>query len=188
MKIELEEPFKSLWKTGYLRKSDIDGRSRVDLFNDCKDRTTISYARYLVCVDIGYTLNSDYEVDHIDVDRTNDSLDNLQILSKEDHLRKTVTESSARKVIVDCHCKYCDKPFKREKRKIRGLNVFCSQVCSGSYYTKVETNCLIKADHQEYIPEIVELRNKGLSDYKISDILGINRSKVFRIRKLNNII
>ena len=88
MVINLEEPYSSLYRKGYLRIPK-DGRKMVDLFNSSEDRTTISYARYLMCVNLGYILSKDYEVDHIDRDKNNDDISNLQVLSVEEHRRKT---------------------------------------------------------------------------------------------------
>lgn len=86
--IELQEPFKSNWKKGYLRYSNKDRRGRVDLYNTNSDRTTISYARYLKSVELGYVVPEGYEVDHKDNDKTNDDINNLQILTEEDNRLK----------------------------------------------------------------------------------------------------
>lgn len=72
MKIELEEPFKSLWKNGYL-VNDNEGRKRVMLYNSPDNRSGVTYARYLKCVELGYILPTRLEVDHDDHDKTNDS-------------------------------------------------------------------------------------------------------------------
>ena len=95
MRIELQSPYKELYKRGYLRQ-DKQGRRRVDLVNSEQDRTTVSYARYLVSVKEGRLLLPDEEVDHIDNDGSNDDIHNLQILSKEEHKAKTIKHRSPR--------------------------------------------------------------------------------------------
>lgn len=90
MKIKLDYPFDMEWKHGYLRVDKKTGRKRLDLYNSPSDRSTISYARYLKCVDLGYILTEDYEVDHRDNNCTNDDLDNLNVLTKEEHLKRLV--------------------------------------------------------------------------------------------------
>lgn len=112
MVFTLEEPFIDLYRRAYLRE-DSKCRKRLDLVNSNKDRTTIAYARYLKCVELGYILSSDYEVDHIDGDCSNDSLANLQVLTKEDHLVKSVCEMSTgrTKGLFTCAC--CGKEFER---------------------------------------------------------------------------
>lgn len=137
MIIELEEPFKSLWKKGYLRHSKVDNRKRVDLFNTDNDRTTISYAKYLVCVDMGSLITDDYEVDHIDNDCTNDDLNNLQVITISAHREKTSKERSTGRTMVELVCSNCNKTFSREKRLVhKGAIPKCSRRCNAQYNHK----------------------------------------------------
>lgn len=140
MKLELQEPFKSKWKKGYLRESKLDGRKRVDLFNSNEDRTTISYARYLMSVKLGEILSSDFEVDHIDRNCSNDELSNLQVITTEEHKKKTKQEVLGRSY-SDVVCDFCGKDFQRETRQLgenKGYKrCFCSRVCSGTFYSKL---------------------------------------------------
>ena len=140
MKIELKSPFKEIWKYGYLRQSSLDNRKRVDLFNSDTDRTTISYARYLMSVELGKVLSKDFEVDHIDRDCSNDEIANLQVITLEEHKLKTKIEVSGReyKKII---CDFCEKEFQREVRQLgknKGYSrAFCSRQCSGKFYAKL---------------------------------------------------
>lgn len=136
MKIKLEEPFKSLWRLGYLRESKTDGRRRIDLVNSNKNRTTISYARYLKSVELGYMIEDTYEVDHINANRKDDSIVNLQLLTKEQHREKTGKEFTGRSMI-ELQCAYCNSIFSRfanqDHRKHGTKNSFCSRRCNGKY-------------------------------------------------------
>lgn len=134
MKLELEEPFKSKWRRAYLRTSS-DSRRRVDLINSKEDRTTISYARYLVCVHLGYELSKDFEVDHIDNDKTNDSLSNLQALTIEDHRKKTSEECSPRGVST-LVCPNCGVLFARFTNQVAVSQPKCSRRCNAQYNQK----------------------------------------------------
>ena len=87
MKIPVEPPFEGLWKHAYVVKNK-ENRNMVCLVNGAKDRTTIALARYRMAIKLGRLLRDDEQVDHIDNDKTNDSIDNLQILSKEDNIAK----------------------------------------------------------------------------------------------------
>ena len=87
MKIKLSPPFSLMWRIGYL-VTNKENRRNVLLYNNRHDRTTISYARYIYCVAINAFIPSDTEVDHIDGDKTNDTLQNLQLLSKADNIKK----------------------------------------------------------------------------------------------------
>lgn len=135
MKIELQYPFSEDWKLGYLRYSKSDGRGRVDLFNNDRDRTTISHARYLMSVHLGRYLTENEEVDHINRDVTDDRIENLQVLCRKDHHEKTGKENRllAKKFKVK-RCPCCNKAFKTRKyNKTQYKNSFCSRSCNGTY-------------------------------------------------------
>lgn len=139
MEIVLQEPFKSTWRKGYLRVAK-DGRKRVDLINNKHNRTTISYARYLVSVDRGELVDSGVEVDHIDNDRTNDSLDNLQELEVHLHRAKTASEVSGRSFTI-LICPNCNKEFQKETRNMKPFTTpKCSRKCNGEYSRKIQLN------------------------------------------------
>lgn len=87
MKIELESPFKEKWKCGYIVVNP-ENRRNVILYNTGETSTTISYARYLMSVKLGYIVPDGLEVDHKDDDKTNDDINNLQILTKPQNREK----------------------------------------------------------------------------------------------------
>ena len=88
MKIDLEYPYNTLWNNGYIVINP-EGRRNVVLFNSQIDRSTVSYARYLMSVKLGRFLTDQEEVDHIDNNKTNDDPNNLQILTPEQNREKT---------------------------------------------------------------------------------------------------
>lgn len=85
--IELEEPFKSMWRKGYLQTHP-NGRKYVCLYNSNSERSLISYARYVVSVRNGEILPEGFEVDHINNDKSDDSDSNLVLISQKDNIRK----------------------------------------------------------------------------------------------------
>lgn len=89
MKIDkIEYPFSELYKNGYIVMGQ-NGRRNICLMDKQNNRvTTIAYARYLMSVKLGRFLKADEEVDHIDNDPTNDTIENLQILSGEANRNK----------------------------------------------------------------------------------------------------
>lgn len=186
MILVLESPFKEVWVKGYLRESK-DGRKRVDLVSWPHSRTTISYARYLLSVQLGRFLTDNEEADHIDQDRTNDNLENLQVLTVEEHKAKTKEESSGL-TTIDCICSFCSASFTRRAANVRGKQTFCSHSCSARY-SRASGKWLgcVKQTTPELLEQIIKLRQEGLSDYKISDIIGISRSIIHRERKRNKI-
>ena len=174
MVITLESPFKNLYRKAYIRE-DSKGRRRVDLINNSKDRTTISYARYLMCINIGYILDKAYEVDHIDGDCNNDDISNLQVLTKEEHLLKTTKELTTGRNIKTLSCICCGKDFEREVRNIRNSRSICSRSCNG----KLSTNLKGKALSYDDVIEIKSLFVKGDKVYGISGLarlFGVSRN------------
>lgn len=174
MIINLEKPFSDDWRKGYLRQSK-DGRKRVDLFNSDKDRTTISYARYLVCVDRGEYLPRDYEVDHINGDNSDDRLDNLQVLYKDEHLLKSAKERTTG-ALLEHICPECGTVFKKYKCKIdkHSKNSFCSRSCNGKFNFKLKNFKIGNTIPEEKILKIKELKLIGKSAYEISKLLDIS--------------
>ncbi len=191
MKLDLESPFKELWRKAYLRQSEDDGRRRVDLFNTSVDRTTISYARYLWIVNNGSFIPDGYEVDHINSDCSDDRLENLQLLTYEEHLEKTIRESTIGRVGEYIVCPSCKVTFFIESRnKGNSKNNFCSRECNGKFNynignLKLSSNKKILTEEQKQF--IINSRKIGKSDYWISDESGISRPKIQRFRKENNI-
>ena len=186
-KIQLKEPYKSLWKLGYLRKSSQSERMLLDLVNSQHDRTTTSYARYLFSVSVGYMIPDGFEIDHIDGDPTNDSLNNLQMLTVEEHLIKSSKEKSGRST-VELTCPHCRCVFETECRNIRPEKVrnFCSRQCNGKYY---HGDGISKrtSGAWEIQDKIRELRELGYSDYKIANITKLKRTNIYYTRKVLNI-
>ena len=87
MKIELEFPYNKDYKTGYL----IDGsenRKMVILISHDNSKHGTSYARYLMAVSLKRYLLDTETVDHINEDKTDDRLENLQILSRVENIKK----------------------------------------------------------------------------------------------------
>lgn len=183
MVITLEYPFSEIYRKGYLRLSK-DGRKRVDLFNTDKDRTTISYARYIMCVKAGHVIPSDYEIDHIDGNNSNDDIENLQVLKVEDHRKKNSFEMSTGRSSSECICNFCGNTFTRENRELRYKNVFCNNVCRKSYQ-KFIADDKIEQNIREYI---VEKFVSGSCEFGIRPIarkFGLSNKVVTRFVKNN---
>ena len=92
-------------------------------------KTSMSYARYLLCVREGRWLSPDEEADHKDDNRLHDDPDNLQVLTKPANRQKAATG----RTMVTLICPACDKPFERERRQTHlvkgGTRTFCSRPC-----------------------------------------------------------
>ena len=137
MKIDLEFPYSSDWKYGYLVTNG-ENRKHVVLFNTNEDRSTTAYARYLLSVKLGRYLTIDEEADHKDEDKTNDSVDNLQILSGRNNRIK-----SSQHPLVNLTCPTCKIEFQRTRTELRGHRhrieentICCSRTCGGKFASR----------------------------------------------------
>lgn len=84
---KVEYPYSDLYKVAYLTTND-EGRKLVIFVKDGKSVKGTPYARYLMAVKLGRFLTKDEQVDHIDNDKTNDDINNLQILTQAENIRK----------------------------------------------------------------------------------------------------
>lgn len=172
MIIELEEPFKSKWKRGYMMPSR-ENRMMVYLYNTPKDRSTISYAKYIYGVHLGYEVPEGLEVDHINNDKTDDRLENLQLLTREQNKKKYVHwYRENNNVQTTLSCRNCRKLFKIPTRNVRFKNldtICCSRECSYAL-KRVPKNVKLP---EEVINKIKKLASEGLTLHRIVMRVGV---------------
>ena len=87
MKIELESPYCNDYNSGYLIDGSEDRKIVVLISHDGSKHST-SYARYLMSISLNRYLSDEETVDHINEDKTDDRIENLQILSSTDNIKK----------------------------------------------------------------------------------------------------
>lgn len=96
---------------------------------DYSTRQTMSLARYLMSVKLGRKLTKNEQVGHINNDKSDDRIENLQILSIAENIKK----SSKGRTTVELICGFCNKTFRREKRQLHpskaNQSKFCSRNC-----------------------------------------------------------
>jgi hypothetical protein len=101
-------------------------------------RKTTAYARYLMEVHLGRKLSKDETVDHINNNKTDDRIENFQILSVRENIRK----SAKGETMVTLICPVCSKEFVQPRRQthiIKGGNyTCCSRSCAGKYQHQVK--------------------------------------------------
>lgn len=115
-----------------------EGRKYVT-FADGKRRFSMFYSRFLMQEHLGRLLTKDEEVDHMDEDVTNDSIDNLLVLSVKEH--RALHHAIGLKT-YDFECHNCSKKIILTRRQLTYLTgsrkrgqtgPFCSKRCSGLY-------------------------------------------------------
>lgn len=113
-----------------------EGRKIVIVRRFDGSKKTTTYARYLIEHALGRELLPSETVDHIDNNKLNDNINNLQLLSRADNIIKSIPPSE-----VWLECKYCKKKFKRRlkvywrnkyERQMDGP--FCSKSCVGKVH------------------------------------------------------
>lgn len=135
MKIHLSAPFDIHFKAAYLNVNK-EPRRVVLLVAKNGEKTSTSYARYLMSVKLGRMLGSLEHVDHIDGNPMNDDVSNLQILSPSENNIKSVIQRGISGVLVKIKCPICDAIFFRPKKNVNykvknGNAPCCSRRCGG---------------------------------------------------------
>lgn len=140
-KINLEFPFSLDYKAGYLNINK-EPRRVIALISNNNSRTSISYARYLMSCNLKRYLNKNEHVDHIDNNKLNDAIDNLQILSpKENNLKKNKNLNIKLAEDITLICPFCNFSFTRPSRNIKHKLLAkkqpcCSKSCATKFYNK----------------------------------------------------
>lgn len=163
----------------YLRK---DGRKHVCIIEDGK-RTTKSYPKYLMELKLGRSLLGNETVDHIDTDFTNDEENNLQVLSRSEHVRIDLKRLTSRTFA----CPMCNKEFevsgpKRLRnlyyyRMIKKAGPFCSRRCSGLYGALVQNNKVEKLPSIKLEKEYYTIKSTQSLHGETHEVQGANSGK-----------
>lgn len=110
------------------------GRWQICLVhNETKRKKTLLYSKFLMSCHVNRLLRRDEEVDHINHDKSDDRIENLQILTKHENLQKQASTMTKR--MISLECPECRKIFTRSfwqthHGKAAGLRTFCSRQCS----------------------------------------------------------
>ena len=121
-----------------------DGRKMV---YDKDKKQVVPYARYLMEQRLGRKLNDDEEVHHIDHDKTNDVIENLEVVNSTEH-RKHHNPLKYKDTIEQCYIcgksftftakQHCNKYRERNRKPDTVDKYFCSRRCSGIYGKKIQ--------------------------------------------------
>lgn len=139
MRLPKQAPFEE-FKCYKIYHSKMD-RWVVCLVRNNKDRTTITYAKYLKSIELGRILSREEEVDHVDGDKTNDDPSNLEVVTGEENRRRWSEAHPGRK--VELQCPQCEKTFQRRKGQEQAVKSkgkskdYCSRKCSREANPKV---------------------------------------------------
>ena len=145
-----------------------------------------------MAVKLGRYLTDDEEVDHIDCNKFDDSPENLQLLTKEEHRGKTTAERAVPPLKFTCEC--CGKDFERVKNRATSKTKYCSVDCRNNHSRAAnpyKSYSRITPTVDVLTPKLDELKNlvaKGKNDLAIGNIFGVSKMTVYNFRKLHNIL
>ena len=167
---QAEHPFEDY----YISKIYTDSKSgRKSIYlkhktNPEENLPTMLYSRYRKQIIEGriFSKDEDIEVDHIDANPYNDANDNLQILTKDEHRKKSAQERTEIAPNISILCDGCNEEFEKllsaaMKNLNKFNNLFCSSECRWNYIregNKIQNKKLIKytcagTGREIYIPE-----------------------------------
>jgi hypothetical protein len=155
------EPFLGYKATEFYSKKE--GRWYVLIRKDWKKPTSMSKARYLLCIKEKRILTKNEEADHIDNNRANDAIENLQILSHAENAKKHRRHKNMKKKMVRMKCPCCGKVFEKQRnyssvaRKDREYDS-CSKKCGGKLAYLTATGA--KFDISDNLIEEFEIDSK----------------------------
>lgn len=143
--IILQYPYSQDWKHGYI-VTNPENRKTLILYNSPQERSSTQYARYLLAVKLQRYLTKEETVDHIDNDKSNDSIENLQLLSRVDNIRK-----QCKKPDVTCTCPICGKKYFIASSKISGKiareRALTGQRCCSRSCAKIKISNTLKTKY-----------------------------------------
>lgn len=128
MKIEISNFYKELgYNTVYIAINKEPRRVATLRKNNGK-MNSMSYAKYLYTSHYKCIIPKGYEIDHINGDKLDDRIENLQMISSTYNKRK---DHKIKNMIL-LSCPICGKDFLFEKRNIKSHpNPCCSKKCGG---------------------------------------------------------
>lgn len=129
MKLELSEYYKEFgFKAVYMRFNKCTGRNQVILVRNDGSLTGMSYAKYVYTSYHKCKIEKGDEIDHIDDNKLNDDISNLQVLSKSENARK----NKKRRQYVALICPVCGKEFILPKNVSDSIETepCCSKSCA----------------------------------------------------------
>lgn len=135
MKIKSECPFEDF--DCYKIFHNKMGRNQICLKHKVTGkRKTILYSKFLMSIKVGRILSSDEEVDHIDGNKLNDDISNLEIVTRSEN-RKRQSKLIGGITMVSLICPNCGIKFERQRNRTHivkgGRKTCCSRSCSGQY-------------------------------------------------------
>lgn len=133
--------------------------------------------RYVMAKHLGRYLTTDEVVHHIDEDRTNNDLSNLELMNATEHAKHHLQTVERTEVA----CTNCGKIFERTERQINKSisgNLFCSKKCNKMYVREFEVDAEVLQDLVWSMPT-----TKVAKLFNVSDVAVSKRCKLLGVTK-----
>lgn len=128
MKLEVDEYYKNKGVVAIYLSINKEPRRVITMKYDNGERHSMSYAKYLYTSFYKCDISDNEEIDHINNDKLDDRIENLQKISR--HLNKN--KSKVRKTMILVKCPVCNQEFLFELRNLKTHpNPCCSRRCGG---------------------------------------------------------
>ena len=128
MKIEISNYYKAKGYNAAYLNTNKEPRRVVTLRKPSGEMTSISYAKYLYTSHYNCSVSSGDQVDHINGDKMDDRIENLQVISGTYNRQK----DHRKKEMVLLKCPICGSEFLFEKGNLSSHpNPCCSRRCGG---------------------------------------------------------
>jgi DNA-directed RNA polymerase subunit RPC12/RpoP len=113
-----------------------DNRAIVQIHYLDGTKTTQLYAKYLLEQNLGRHLTIDETVDHKDENPLNDSIDNLQILSLSNNIKKSKPIEYMEFICPNCNKEFEIRAIQYKNSQIYHKNAgpYCSKRCAGKIH------------------------------------------------------
>jgi hypothetical protein len=122
------------------------GRLIVIVVEKDGTKRTVTYPKFIMEKHLGYKLDVDSTVDHIDSNIDNNDLSNLKVVPRAEH-----SANDTRRVLpATLKCSWCKNLFERSPRVVRDKHrkgvsgAFCSRSCSGKYARAIQLGLIDK--------------------------------------------
>lgn len=128
MKIETSDYYKKKGVKDVYVVTNTENRKVAVLVYENKEKHSMSYAKYVYTSFYEYDIAKGDQIDHINNDKTDDSIENLQVLSPKSNSSKR----GIYKTFVELQCPVCKEYFIFPKRNLSThKNPCCSRKCGG---------------------------------------------------------
>ena len=184
MKFDLEEPYRSKYKLSYLHTNN-ENRKMLVVVDYEGNHTSFTYAKYLYGVWLwktkGELIPEGMEIDHINNDKTDDRIENLQLITGTRNRKKEIDLVGRKIVLFQCPicCKYFFMPYNKTGLIRKNITIsFCCKEHSHKFliirnkFNEEQINYIIKQN------QILIAREYNNGNIIIEQILNPYKTKL----------